>query len=137
MAKKGNSKEKPRVDDYPVTTVCPYCGGAVKFLSNSFIYGKEYGNGLCYACVDCRANVGVHTGTEVPLGRLADKATVKLRRECHSLFDPLWKDKIKFERRKDAYAWLASKLSIERRECHIAWLSDEQLRTAIEILKEG
>ncbi|RKN75029.1 zinc-finger-containing protein [Paenibacillus ginsengarvi] len=35
-------------------------------------YGREYGNGRCYKCTNFDAYVGVHTGTMIPLGRLAN-----------------------------------------------------------------
>ncbi len=130
-----SNRKANRVDVYPVPDACPYCGGEVKYLSNSFIYGREYGNGKCYACLSCRAFVGVHTGTQVPLGRLADKQTTTLRKQCHALFDPMWRDKKVFENRKQAYSWLADQLGIPVKECHMAWLTDVQLVDALAHLK--
>lgn len=126
----------PKVSNYPVTTVCPYCGGEVKLLGNEFIYGRKYGNGLCYACLQCKASVGVHSGTEIPLGRLADQATRDLRKQCHALFDPLWKGGTRFKKRPEAYRWLAYKLGIPFADCHISWLTNDQLRSAIAILEQ-
>ena len=53
-------------------TVCRYCGSPVVFTSNAEIYGKEYGNGKCFLCRNCKAYVGVHTETLTPLGTLAN-----------------------------------------------------------------
>ena len=78
------------IDRYPVPIVCPYCNSSVIFTSNAEIYGRQYGNGMCYKCTECNSYVGVHTGTKIPLGRLADKELRELKKECHSLFDPVW-----------------------------------------------
>ncbi len=51
--------------------VCRYCGSPVVFTSNAEIYGKEYGNGKCYLCRKCKAFVGVHTGTDIPLRNIS------------------------------------------------------------------
>ena len=62
-----------KIAPYPIPTVCDYCGSPVIFTSNADIYGKEFGSGKCYKCTKCDCFVGVHNGTEIPLGRLADK----------------------------------------------------------------
>lgn len=133
MGRSGVSKVIP----YPVATECPYCGGHVELIGNDFIYGRKYGNGMCYACIDCKANVGVHDGTVVPLGRLANRATTNLRKQCHSLFDPLWRGKKAKMSRMKAYGWLADQLGIPFKECHMAWLTDDQLRKTITLLEAG
>lgn len=51
--------------------VCRYCGSPVVFTSNAEIYGKEYGNDKCYLCRKCKAFVGVHTGTDIPLRNIS------------------------------------------------------------------
>lgn len=103
------------------------------YTSNSVIYGKEYGNGRVYKCTGCDAYVGVHTGTEIPLGRLANKELRQLKSKCHSLFDPAWKEK-KIKRRQ-AYSILAYKMSIPVNECHFGWFDKDLLNKAINILQ--
>lgn len=39
-------------------TICRYCGSPVVFTSNAEIYGREYGDGKCYLCRNCKAFVG-------------------------------------------------------------------------------
>lgn len=48
---------------------CDYCGGPTEYVDSSVIYGRSYG--MIYLCRPCRAYVGVHRGTNKPLGRLA------------------------------------------------------------------
>lgn len=130
-------KQATKVDNYPIETICPYCGGEVIFTTNDFIYGRKYGNGLCYVCVSCKANVGVHTGTTVPKGRLADKELAELRKECHALFDPIWHNGVKTGMsRRDVYTKLAEELGIPRQQSHIAWFTKEELLQVIGILEK-
>ncbi|WP_408893481.1 zinc-finger-containing protein [Paenibacillus taichungensis] len=105
-----------RIAGYPIPVICSYCSCDVIYTSNSVIYGKEYGNGRVYKCTGCDAYVGVHTGTSIPLGRLANKELRQLKKKCHTLFDPAWKSK-KVKRRQ-AYSILAFKLGIPVNECH-------------------
>jgi DNA-directed RNA polymerase subunit RPC12/RpoP len=75
-----------KLDKYPIPTTCPYCNSKVICTSNAEIYGKEYGNGRCYKCTSCDAYVGVHDGTNIPLGRLANKQLRELKKKfIHNL----------------------------------------------------
>ena len=51
---------------------CPYCGRQAEYVDSKVIYGRSYG--MAYLCRNCDAYVGVHRGTDEPLGRLADAA---------------------------------------------------------------
>ena len=110
---------KNKITPYPIPAVCDFCGAPVIFTSNSAVYGgKEYGNGKCYKCTKCDSYVGVHDGTEIPLGRLADKELRSLKKRCHALFDPVWKEN-KYLSRGQAYGKLANYLlNISADECH-------------------
>ncbi|MTI49441.1 MAG: hypothetical protein FH761_16535 [Firmicutes bacterium] len=124
-----------KIDKYPIPKKCIYCGSKVKLVSNSKIYGREYGNGKCYLCEGCKAYVGVHPDLKTPLGRLANKELRELKIKAHSLFDPHWKDgNIK---RHQAYKELAEKLEIPRNECHFGWFDKDMLLKAIKILERG
>jgi DNA-directed RNA polymerase subunit RPC12/RpoP len=124
-----------RIDAYPKPISCPYCTGKVIYTSNAEIYGKEYGNGRCYKCVNCDAYVGVHDGTDIPLGRLANKELRELKKQCHTLFDPVWKQH-KSIKRKQTYEQLAIALEIPIRECHFGWFDKDMLLKAKQILAE-
>lgn len=124
-----------KVDYYPIPKTCPYCNSKVIYTSNAAIYGREYGNGRCYKCTKCDAYVGVHSGTKVPLGRLANRELRELKKECHALFDPVWKKKkIK---RSAAYIRLANLLGIPHSECHFGWFDKEMLLKSKEILNNS
>jgi len=118
---------------------CPYCGASARFLadSSSLYHGRDYGP--VWACAPCGAWVGVHRGTQKPLGRLADKGLRTMKQKAHAAFDPLWQAKIMRDRcsRKAArgagYAWLAERLGIPVEECHIGLFNEELCRRVIEI----
>lgn len=71
---------------------CDYCGRRAEFVDSKVIYGKSYG--MIYLCRCCPgyAYVGVHKGTDRPLGRLADMELRELKKLAHAAFDPLWKE---------------------------------------------
>ena len=123
------------VDEKPKT--CNICGGEVVLTSNAEIYGKEYGNGRCYLCTNCRAYVGTHKHEpDRALGTLADNETRQLRQKCHDLFDKLW---LNSPNRKVArthyYKWLSNKMNIEKEDCHFGYFDKEQCKKAISFLE--
>ena len=72
---------------------CPYCGGHChppgRFLR---LWEKSYG-GKVYVCSNyprCDAYVGVHPGTRIPKGTLADQELRKKRMLAHQIFDQIW-----------------------------------------------
>lgn len=125
-----------RINKIPIPTKCRYCGNEVVLTSNAEIYGKEYGNGKCYLCRNCRAFVGIHTGTTIPLGTLANDELRKARNEAHKLFDKLWKQPTRIMTRYEAYKWLANKMNLKIKETHIALFEIEQCNQVIELIKE-
>ena len=124
-----------KITPYLIPVECDYCGSPVIFTSNSVIYGKEYGNGKCYKCTKCDAFVGTHTGTEIPLGRLANKKLRELKKKCHALFDPVWKNSKNITRDR-AYGRLADKLKIPVSTCHFGWFDEELLLRCIDIMSD-
>lgn len=115
-------------DALPIPEHCDNCCSInVEYADNSVIYGKNYGDWpKCYFCRDCRAAVGCHPQTNIPLGRMADKETRTLRSKAHYEFDRLWKDRLMT--RSKAYNWLSIQLGIDESQCHISWLSKDQLK---------
>lgn len=115
-------------DALPIPEQCDNCCSLnIQFTTNDRIYGRAYGDWpKIYYCNDCRATVGCHYGTEIPLGRMADRATRQLRTRAHSEFDRLWQSGLMS--RSKAYNWLASQLGIAASDCHISWLSKDQLK---------
>jgi len=130
---KSNTKIKDIIDYYPIPKVCKNCGAEVIFTSNAEIYGREYGNGRCYKCTKCDSYVGVHTGTKVPLGILANKEEREMKKKCHDLFDELWHDS---NQRTQVYKKLALALRIDIKRCHFGWFDYETLQRAYKIIKK-
>lgn len=120
----------------PIPRQCDNCASFdIAFKNNILLYGRECGEWpYCWHCSSCDAAVGCHSGTDTPLGRMADKKTRKLRAEAHKWFDPLWKSGAMT--RSDAYDLVAKHLQINSSECHISQLSIEQLKFVIEQCKD-
>ena len=124
------------IDLYP--KVCNLCGGEVVYISNAWVYGKEYGSGRCYFCTKCGAYVGTHKVRPMQaMGILADKEMRDMKMKCHDLFDAKWKGKSKQHHARDlAYTRLAKKMGIPKEECHFGYFDIEQLNKAYKILEE-
>lgn len=77
-------KPKGRID------ICDYCGNPADFVDSSVVYhGRSFG--MIYLCPNCGAYVGVHKGSDKPLGRLANSELRNWKKAAHAAFDPLWK----------------------------------------------
>lgn len=128
--------QQNQIHKIPIPKSCRYCGNDVVFTSNAEIYGREYGNGRCYLCRTCKAFVGVHTGTEIPLGTLANDELRKARKKAHNEFDKLWKRPTRIMTRYMAYGWLADKMGLEQKYTHIALFEIEQCKKVVKLVKE-
>ncbi|HYW76711.1 MAG TPA: zinc-finger-containing protein [Gammaproteobacteria bacterium] len=115
---------------------CDVCGGRVVLADTGQVYGPAYaGKGQGYLCMSlaCRAYVGCHPGTDVPLGTMADRETRQARRRAHAAFDPLWRRTPGMRRR--AYAWLADQLGLAREECHIGLFDKDTCERVISLCR--
>lgn len=120
-----------RVKDFkPAPTECPYCKlGEVALVSNSEIYGREYGDWpYAYLCHCCHAYVGVHPGTDIPLGTLADKPLREARKVAKAKFISL--QRAKGWGRTRAYQWLADAMGLPKSETHFGWFNEESCAKA-------
>ena len=120
---------------------CNICNGDVIYISNSKIYGKEYGSGKCYYCTKCGSYVGTHkTNHKKALGILANKEMRDMKMKCHSLFDLKWKNESTSKKRhiarRKAYKELANKLNISIYDCHFGYFTLDMLNKAYAILKK-
>ena len=115
-------------DALPVPTHCNICCSVeITFTTNDTVYGKTYGKWpYIYRCEGCKAYVGCHEGTKIPLGVLADRSTRNLRVKAHEELDKLWRSGLMS--RAKAYNWLAGELGIDTSQCHISWLTKDQLK---------
>lgn len=117
-------------------TICRYCGSPVVFTSNAEIYGREYGTGKCYLCRNCRAFVGVHPGTNIPLGTLANNELREWRKQAHYWFDQIWKNPTRITTRYKAYEWLSNELGLPRAKTHIGMFEKEECKKTIMLSQE-
>ena len=123
--------------------LCDYCKNECEFVDSNQVYQKSYG--MIYLCRPCHAWVGVHKGTDKPLGRLANEELRTWKKKAHAAFDPLWQKKLEKRRRErgesykkafargSGYKWLAEQLGIERKECHIGMFDVEICKRVVEI----
>ena len=113
--------------------ICPYCGRQAEYVDSKAIYGRSYG--MAYLCRPCDAYVGVHRGTDRPLGRLADADLRRWKKLAHATFDPLWQHGRFRGRRNAAYAWLSGQMGIPEAETHIGMFDVDRCKLAIQISK--
>ncbi len=106
--------------------ICPYCQTRPEYVDSEIIYGKSYG--MIYFCKECNAYCGVHKGTNVALGRLANKALRELKKEAHKYFDEIWKSNKMT--RNDAYKWLSDTLNIPLEYTHIGMFDENLCKNA-------
>lgn len=114
-------------------TICRYCGSPVVYTSNAELYGREYGDGKCYLCRNCRSFVGVHPGTDIPLGTLANEELRRYRKAAHFWFDKIWKKPTRITTRDKAYKWLSKELGLPKEKTHIGMFEKEQCEKVMEI----
>lgn len=119
--------------------VCQYCFDPTEYVDSSEVYGKSYG--MIYLCRPCQAWVGVHDGSNVALGIVANKELREAKKQAHYYFDQLWKKKMdhgysKHEARKSAYKWLSEQLNVPVELCHIGMFTVERCNKTVEICKK-
>ncbi len=82
---------------------------------------------MCWLCEKCRAYVGCHNNSKKSLGTPANSELRELRKKCHSLIDPLWRNYSK--KRKDVYSELKRNTGVS----HIGESSIEDCKKIIEM----
>ena len=112
---------------------CDYCGRRAEFVDSRIVYGMS--RGKIYLCRNCMAYVGIHKGTDKPLGRLANAELRRWKKAAHHAFDPLWKYGPFKGHRDAAYGWLAQKMELPIERTHIGMFDVEQCKKAINIIK--
>ena len=112
---------------------CPYCGSRAIFMDSKIIYGKSFG--MAYVCKNfpaCDSYVGVHKGSNRPLGIMANSELREWKKKAHSVFDPLWKNGMM--KRGQAYEYLSKALKIKVEECHIGMFDIDKCMRTYELL---
>jgi hypothetical protein len=130
---------------------CNYCDRPATLARGNALYRHraDLRYQLFWRCDPCGAHVGCHKagawtdmpdgrrvvsdGT-LPLGRLANAELRRAKQAAHEAFDPLWKSRLMG--RREAYAWLASKLGISVANCHIGMLDVDGCRAVVAVVRE-
>jgi len=116
--------------------ICPYCKEKAELASSTRVYfGRDYGKiWLCRSYPLCDSYVGVHKGTDNPLGRMADKELRRWKNNVHALFDQLWvNEKKRKKARTKAYAWLAEQLDLHPSQCHVGMFDVDTCKRAVNV----
>lgn len=112
--------------------ICPYCHIQTEYKSSIEIYGVDYG--MIYICPKCRAYVGVHSGTNIAKGRLADANLRRCKIEAHRYFDRIYKSGMM--KRTEAYKWLSEQLQIPQEYTHIGMFNPETCAKVVDVSKK-
>lgn len=110
--------------------LCDYCNEPTQFVDSKIIYGTSYG--MVYYCEPCKAWVGVHKGTDKPLGRLANEKLRSWKKQAHFWFDKSWRGK--YGKRK-AYNQLSRRMGIPKKEAHIDMFDVDKCKKVVEIYR--
>ena len=116
---------------------CDYCGKEAKLVYGDEVYPhrKDLHKSKFWECLPCDARVGVHRGTEVPLGRLANLELRMAKKAAHAAFDPFWREGT--WSRSFAYTMLASAMRMKKENCHIGMFNEKQCQRVIDICNKG
>ena len=124
------------------TIRCPYCGSPAILKDASYVYGHHSSGGKVYVCSHypaCDSYVGVHQGTSLPKGSLANRTLRKKRIQTHQIFDQLWRKGI-FSR-EEAYRWIGDKFCLQTRQAHIGnfsdYMCDQLIQEASKVLQNN
>lgn len=114
--------------------ICDYCRGDTEKVSGADVYRNrpDLASKVIWRCHPCDAHVGCHPGTDIPLGRLANKELRKAKMEAHAAFDPIWRSR-RMSRSK-AYAWLAKSMGLTTAQCHIGMFDVAQCRRVVDLV---
>lgn len=135
VSRRALARVKDRIEP---PTDCPYCGEWVGLVSHTEIYhGREYGDWpYAYLCCGCRAYVGLHPDTDLPLGTLADEETRDARKSVKPSFMRICRDRFGGDRGA-TYLWLAERMGIETKACHFGFFDVDQCAQAKRIIYES
>lgn len=113
----------------PVPTHCRYCNSPVIIAPHTAVYSRNYGEWpWLYLCENCRAYVGMHPFTNIPLGTLATEQLRKFRKNCKEPLNVIWQQG--HMTRTEAYAWLASQMKIPKEQCHFGMFEINECQLA-------
>lgn len=93
--------------------------------AGSYIYKDKAREDYLYVCSnypECNSYVGVHAGTMIPKGSLANGDLRNKRIRTHQIFDKIWKSNIMS--RRNAYCWMRDRFGLSSEQAHIGCFSD-------------
>lgn len=104
---------------------CPYCGCRAVLQKATAVYKEHALEEYLYVCSNypkCDSYVGVHKGTILPKGSLANRNLRHKRILAHRYFDSIWKNGIMSK--KNAYRWMQDIFCFNSEQAHIGQYSD-------------
>ena len=121
---------------------CSYCGHTAVLRKAPYVYGEKAIEEYLYVCSrypECNSYVGVHKGTLIPKGTLANGDLRHKRIEAHKVFSKLWSEGIM--NKNEAYRWLRYTFGLSSGQAHIGQFSDyrcdELIRTCQKVLQNN
>lgn len=115
---------------------CPYCHrdavrvtGVAVYPHRPDLYAKAF-----WICQPCKAWVGCHPHTSLPLGRLANPELRKWKQRAHAAFDPLWKSGRMT--RHEAYAWLSERMGKTPANTHVGMFDEQECARVVAAVEE-
>ena len=116
---------------------CPYCGAPAVLRQDDYVHGSRGQGKFLYVCKNypaCDSYVGVHEGTKIPLGTLANKTLRRKRIKAHRIFNLLWEKRLMTK--KEAYRWMEYFMGLKKDDGHIAMFSDYRCEVLIDKCRE-
>lgn len=114
---------------------CHYCKTLVVITTNKVLYGKDFGSyPWIYYCPNCTASVGMHLGTGIPLGSLANKELKMARRDAKARF--ILYCQVAEIHRNQGYIDLAHLMGIPNGETHFGMFDLERCQLASDHLND-
>lgn len=126
-------KKKKMSDMTPRQLRCPHCGAVAIIRPASEIYDDPRRKDELYVCKNypaCKSYVGMHAGTRIPLGTLANGDLRNLRIKAHRRFDRIWQSGIMS--RNAAYHWMADSFGLTADDAHIGKFGEYRCQQLIE-----
>ena len=95
------------------------CGNRANYIDSKEIFKRP--RGMIYYCSKCGAYVGVHEGTNIPMGTLVDKETKKKRIAAHEALKRRFGNDT-----HAAYKWMRKVMKLSAEEAHIGKFNKQQ-----------
>ncbi len=108
------------------------CGNKCVFV-DGLKSGLRKREGMIWYCKECGASIGVHRGTDIPLGVPASKDLGRKRIEVHTEIDRLIESGLS---KRSIYGILQRKMGLKEKTTHTGMFTKAQCDEALAILKD-